>query len=126
MNAISRYFSELSTRAGDGWNQFWFAPRDPYTTSVLRILVGLVLCWWLGAWTLDLERLLGPAGWLPLNVMQQWRGSRGISLLDYANSSTSLWLIHALAIVAVVMFTIGLFTRITSVVSAVLLVSYVW
>lgn len=126
MNALIRYCRELSARAGEGWNQFWFAPSDPYTTSVMRILVGLATCWWLGVWTLDLEKLLGPAGWLPRDAMLQWRGGRGISLLDYVGSSTTLWLVHAVALAAAVMFTIGLFTRITSVLTAVLLISYLW
>jgi hypothetical protein len=126
MNAMSRFCRELSARAGEGWNQFWFAPSDPYTTSVMRILVGLVTCWWLGIWTLELEKLFGPAGWLPRDAMLQWRGGRGLSLLDYAGSSTTLWLVHAVALAAAVMFTIGLFTRITSVLTAVLLISYLW
>src|SRR5688500_5910651 len=102
MNALTRYCRDLSARAGEGWNQFWFAPSDPYTTSVMRILVGLAICWWLGTWTFDLERLLGLTGLLPREAMQQWRGGRGISLLDYAGSSTTLWLVHAVAVAAAV------------------------
>jgi uncharacterized membrane protein YphA (DoxX/SURF4 family) len=126
MNAVVRYFQDLTNRTGDAWNRFWFAPRDPYTISVLRIVVGLVTCWWLVVWSWDLTRLFGPQGWLPTERMLEWGGGRGFSLFNLAAETTLLWLVHATALAAAVMFTIGLFTRVTSVLTAILLISYMW
>lgn len=126
MNAITRYFQQWTEHVGNAWNQFWFAPRDPYALSVLRIITGITTCWWFLVWTFDLQRMFGPKGLLPLETMIDWRGGRGIPLLDFAGNSTTLWIIHSLALVCAVMYTIGLFTRITSVLTAVFLISYLW
>lgn len=126
MNDCTRYCRDLATRTGDCWNQFWFAASDPYSTSVLRILVGLVTCWWLAGWGMDLQKLLGAEGWLPLSTMLQWRGNRGFSLLDYAGTGAGLWLVYLAAVAAAVMFTIGLYTRVTSIATAVLVISFLW
>ncbi len=89
MNALFRYCRDFSNHTGEAWNRFWFAPSDPYTASVMRILVGLLACWWLAIWTLDLSKLLGPEGWLSVARMLEWRGGRGFSLLDYASNGAA-------------------------------------
>ena len=76
MNALLRDLRDLPTRAGEGWTRFWFTPSDPYTSGVMRIAVGLLAFWWLALWTLDIERIYGPQGFLPLEAMRQWRGGR--------------------------------------------------
>jgi hypothetical protein len=70
--------------------------------------------------------MFGPNGILPLDTMRQWRGGRGVPLLDLAGSSTMLWIIHAAALACAVMFTVGLFTRVTSILTAVFFISYLW
>ena len=42
MLAIGSYFRTLSSRFGNGWNRFWFAPSDPMTLGVIRIFTALV------------------------------------------------------------------------------------
>ena len=123
---MNAYFENLANRFGQAWNDFWFRPSDPYPTSLLRIVVGLVATWWLASFTFDLQRLLGPSGWLSVAGVQNWRGNRGVSLLDYANTATELWLLHAAALLAVALLTIGLWTRISSIAATVLVLSHIW
>ena len=62
MGAVARYFSVLVERFGQGWNQFWYTPRDVYTMSVLRILTGLLALWIHLSYAPDLVRWFGPRG----------------------------------------------------------------
>src|SRR5262245_61492184 len=52
----------------EGWNRFWFTPRDPTTLGLMRILTGLVTFYTFAAYSLDLQALIGPHAWLDLET----------------------------------------------------------
>jgi hypothetical protein len=126
MNALRSYLTDLVKRFGDGWNRFWFFPSLPHTSAAMRIAVGILTLGWLVGLSFDLQTLLGPSGWLPVAKVAQWRGGRGFSLLDMIQDPTLLWIVHGLTMAVVVMFTVGLFTRVTAILSAILVLSYLW
>ena len=53
---------EVKAAAVNGWQRFWFLPRDPATLSAIRIAVGLLLLYTHAVWTLDWDGFFGSAG----------------------------------------------------------------
>lgn len=124
--ATATYCSTLGDRFGRGWNRFWFAPADPINLAVLRIGAGLVALWLHLAYSFDLVRLFGADGWLPVETIrtleaESWR----FSYLDYLRQPTDLLVAHVGGAVVLAMFTLGLLTRVSTVLAAVVLLSYV-
>ncbi len=108
-----------------GWDRFWFTPADPATFCLIRLLAGLMLLYTHLVWTLDLEAFFGPTPWISLDA---WRFSRqGLfswSYLLYVESPALLWTLHVAALIVLVMFALGLFSRVTSVLAFIITVSY--
>src|ERR1700677_4284061 len=102
---MSGYFERLTEGFGQAWNRFWFTPSDPYTLSVLRVLVGLVATYSIFTYSFDLDRFFGPAGMLPPDVVRSFLESRSaadatfrFSFLDNIPSSGELWAFHLLSL----------------------------
>ena len=51
---------------GEGWTRFWFTPSDPATLSAIRVLIGLVAVYLHGTLLFDLVTFFGPNGLLPV------------------------------------------------------------
>lgn len=116
------------------WDRFWFTPADPLPLAVIRICTGLLLTWSALVWLLDAEAFFSSRGWLaPENVArlndQPWQWSWYFSAESSAGpdeSSGSAAVIRGLAglaVVAAVMLTLGLATRLAAIVSLAGLVS---
>jgi len=130
-SAVVEYFRTLCDRFGQGWNRFWFTPSDPHALSALRIVAGLMAWYVLLTYSFDLERFFGPGGMLPLDLVAQLNeleaGARGAvrwSYLDYIHDVGTLWAMHVAGLVVVGLFAVGFLTRITSVLSFVVFLSY--
>ncbi len=127
----SAYFTQLTEAITGGWNRFWFRRDDPFTVCVLRIVVGVVALGYVLSYTPELAIWFSDGGVLPVDRTHRLTGAADPtinvyywSLLDLARSSTQLYVLHALALVAIGLFTIGLKTRIAAVVAAVFVLSY--
>jgi len=126
MNAVTEYFSTLGERFGAGWNQFWFAPRDPYTLSVLRVLVGLVALYWQITYAPDLIAFFGPDGLLPVAFVSSMSNSpTEISYLDFAHTPAELWASQVIGTAVLAAFAAGLYTRVSSVFALAVVLSYI-
>ena len=124
-------------RLGTAWNRFWFTTSDPCILSVLRILSGLIALYLLLSYNQDLVNWFGPHGLLPTETVGQITGAAStgpftnrsfafhVSHLDYITSENALWISHVLAILVVLAFTVGMLTRLTSVLSFLILLAYV-
>jgi len=128
------YWQELTHAFGTGWNRFWFTPRDPRAACLLRILVGVVALYYVLSFTTDLVRWFGPNGLLPSDVVArlttdpQAVNSSVIdrwSYFDLATQPNELLGLHIAGIVVLSLFTLGVFSRVTSVLSALVVLSYV-
>jgi hypothetical protein len=91
-------------------------------------------------WSLNLLAFLGPKGWLPTSTValikqspprqSLWGdqvvegGNSTWSYLYYVDSPALLWLLHISALVVLAMFTLGLFTRVTSILTFIITLSY--
>ncbi len=132
INAIQQYFARLTQAIGEGWNRFWFTPADPFTVSFLRVIAGVAAVAFVVSHTFGLTDWFASGGWLPVDTVQrvmetepgegaayQW------SYLNYIDSPGLLWAAHVAGIAIAVLFTLGLFTRITAVATLLVVLSYI-
>jgi len=120
-------------RIGQGWNRFWFAPSDPVSLCVLRVVVGVIVFYTLLTYSPDLDRFFTEGGMLPLDVVREAvdeaasQGDRPIRLsyFNYLFTSGEVWAAHVIGLAVVAMFVLGVLTRVTSIASLIVLLSYV-
>jgi hypothetical protein len=135
MQPIRDYFQRLSDAVGEGWDRFWFTPAAPETVCLLRILVGLAATYLVASYTADLQVWFGPNGLLPVETVRQLTGTVQAgafapqsvgrwSYLDYAESSQLLWVLHFAGLAVVIAFALGLYSRITCVLSLAVTLAY--
>lgn len=109
----------------DAVNKFWFTPRSPQMLGVIRILTGVLLLYSLAVWTLELSTFFAAEGLVPLSYRQLNEMHFAWSHLDwFAGSSTMLLVVHCVGMLIVLLFTAGIQTRVTAVLTAVLAISY--
>jgi uncharacterized membrane protein YphA (DoxX/SURF4 family) len=123
-----RYPLDLARWFSEGWNRFWFTPRDPATLGLIRILAGAMLLYTHAVWTLGLTDFMGAHPWIPRASAEYIYGPDSMrwtwSMLWWCESPTALWTVHIVALVAMFCLTIGFQTRIASIISFVLCASY--
>lgn len=143
MGGISDYLQALVVGFGRGWNRFWFAPGDASTLGAIRLATGVVALYLIGSFTPDLATYFGDQGLLPLETLReleprepgqlqtfpaQIRESlprpHRFSYLDWLHSPLELHVAHAIGLIVLVLFTAGLFTRLTSVLALIVVLSY--
>jgi hypothetical protein len=110
-----------------GWNRFWFAPTDPATLSLIRVLAGAMLFYTHAVWSLDLVGFFGPEGWLPRDLMREqilfdqpfvW------SYFWWIDSPALLWIVHVAALVVFAMLMLGFYSRVVAVLAYIAAISY--
>jgi uncharacterized membrane protein YphA (DoxX/SURF4 family) len=125
-SAIATYWRD----AWGAWDRFWFTPSDPATLSAIRLFAGAMLFYTHLVWSFDLSAFFGPDGWLPLELY--WADKYDnfgnmnyrFSFFPWITSTWLLWLVHICALVTMFLFTIGLFTRTTAVLTAIFAINY--
>lgn len=112
------------------WNRFWFTPADPISIAIIRIVTGVALLWTHLTTAPDLLEFIGPHAIIDRDAMRQLRQvplepsmpdagllrSGDQSLWYYFDQPWLIWTVHAVFLVALVCFTIGLFSRVASVI----------
>ena len=125
LNGIIAVPADFARTTANGWNRFVFTPADPTPLGLVRVLVGALLFWSLLVYGMDLHGYLGRLGWANLEVVQQFRAER-------APSSWSFWFyvpdallrpVWVACLVVLALFTVGLFSRVTAVLSWLIAVS---
>ncbi|MFV1965092.1 MAG: HTTM domain-containing protein [Pirellulaceae bacterium] len=132
MQTLRSYLDELRVSVGTGWNRFWFTPADPVAVCALRVLVGFAAVYFLISHAADLVVWFGRDGLLPIDTVHELvasapDGSPGFrwSYLFYTDSPSLLWALHWLGLIVALAFALGLFTRITAVLTLVTVLAYV-
>lgn len=126
------------------WVNFWFTPIDPVGLHALRVLGGLLFLLWLLPFAGEHQNLFGLGGWFDYRAYRDvsQEATRldlpphlfGWSLL-YPWGSDPKWLgvvsdprflgaVYWLSVAGAVLFTLGLWTRLTGVLTWVAVVSY--
>jgi hypothetical protein len=131
------YFATLTERFAAGWNRFWYSPAEARPLALMRIVTGLVALYILASLTPDLATFFSRDGILPPQAVESWAGrfvddsGHGLpplnrfSFLNYLRSPTELWIGHAAALLVLAAYTVGLRTRIASVLALYVVLSYI-
>jgi hypothetical protein len=135
--AAAKISGARSLRAGfvQSWIDFWFAPVHPVGLHALRFLSAILFLFWLVMLAGHQEAFFGWGGWVDRQVYNSSiRAAEGaVSQTDwslwsllYLFGSNSVWvnLIYWTAMVVFVLFGLGLWTRVTSVLTWVFVVSF--
>ena len=123
--AMNQYLTTLVAEFGSGWNRFWFTPSDPLPLGRLRVAAGVMALYTHLTYSFDLIRLFGPRGMLSAETVHEFTSAGRISYLAPITDPTLLWTVHVVGAVVLLMFTLGLFTRVTSVAALVVTLSYI-
>jgi hypothetical protein len=130
---IAAYFHQFIEVFGQSWNRFWYTPSNPLPLGVIRVLAGLIAIASLVTFTPDVDRLLSKSGMMPVEVVvglqtpvtedgkevRPWRWS----YLDYL-SSRDLHVAHWCGLAVLVAYTLGIYTRATSILALIVVLSY--
>jgi len=92
--------------------------------GIIRLLCGWMLFYNLAVWTLDLEAFFGDNGLQPLEAIRAVHESRFVFSFWLWTGDAYLWPIHFLCLAISAMFCLGFATRITSVLSFLITISY--
>lgn len=122
------------------WTAFWFTPIDPIGLHAVRLLTGILLIAWLLPFAGRQNALFGLQGWLDLPAYKEVAGltanitqsvgltqTFGWSLLYLCGSNPALLTaVYWLSLGVLLLFTLGVWTRLTAVLSWVVVVSFTW
>ncbi len=115
------------------WLRFWFVPRDAAGLHVIRVFSGLLFTFWLLCFAANYIDFFGVSGWFGLEAFKEaGRIPGGVpapfgwSILYLAGTNTTLLsAMYWCSVIVVALFTLGIATRITSVLTWVVVVSFV-
>jgi hypothetical protein len=118
--SIREFFRDVLS----AWHRFWFEPVDALMLGIIRLLTGWMLFYNLLIWSLDLEAFFGDNGLQPLKTIREIYGSRFVFSFWLWIGDSYLWPVHLTCLVITAMFCLGLATRVTSVLSFLITISY--
>lgn len=133
MGRIVRYagreFLAYLGRISQAWNTFWFTPRDPFALCVMRLLVGWMAFYTTFVWGIEAESFLFPHGYnsaeFVSEYLREWEGPYALSFWFYVPVDW-IYPVHYLCLAITFCFMIGLFTRTTSILSLIIVISYAY
>jgi hypothetical protein len=128
----SAAFPATSRGPLQAWTSFWFAPAHPFGLHVVRLLTGLLLLAWLLPLASDVQAFFGLQGWFDrrayLEAARLTDGTPktiGWSLLYLCGTSAGLLkAAYWGSIVVLALFTLGIATRWTGVLTWLVVVSF--
>ena len=128
MKLIIDYFRDLAVSTVRGWQRFWFTPTDPATLGLIRIFAGAMLFYTHLVWALDLEAFFGSKPWLDHAAVTGFYDNQQHYAWSYlwwlSDKPTLLWTAHLAALGVFAMLTLGLFTRVVSILAWLITVAY--
>ncbi len=121
---LASYASELSSATKKGWSNFFFTAADPTPLGLIRITAGLLAFWSLFVLGLDLHDYFGATGWADPDVVRVLERRLSWSFWFFVPDA---WLrpVWLLCLAILFLFAVGLFSRVTAVLSWVIVVSTV-
>lgn len=114
-----------------GWVRFWFTPANPIGLHLVRVLTGLLLLAWLLPLAGDLNSLFGLQGWFDeqaykdaarLDVAPKPLGWSLLFLVG--TSSQGLTAFYWVSIAVIILFTFGIWSRLTAVLTWLIVASF--
>jgi hypothetical protein len=106
------------------WDEFWYTPADPTLLGAIRIMTGLMLLYTHAVWGLALRRFFGPSGWLSPELVRAMQADQFAYSFWWWVPEGSIRGAHAVSMIVLGLFTVGLWTRATSVLALIVAISY--
>lgn len=107
------------------WDNFWFVPADPTLLGLIRVCTGLMLVYTHLVWGLQLEAFFGPDAWLTPELVETMQRDQIVWSYWWYVPTDMLWTAHYVSIAILTLFTLGVATRVTSILSFVVVISYI-
>jgi hypothetical protein len=124
MSLVTGYLARLLATSSEQWNAFWYTPADPTLLGLIRILTGIMLLYTHAVWGLALDDFLGPDGWISRDLVELVQTNQFAYSLWWLVPARWLWPAYAVLMVILTLFTVGLSTRATSLLSLVIVISF--
>jgi uncharacterized membrane protein YphA (DoxX/SURF4 family) len=124
LSAIVHYLTDSVKGTVRDWNSFWYTPVDPTLLGMMRVLVGLMLLYTHGVWSLALGDFFGRDPWLSESLIRSMQAGNYVYSFWWLVPPRYIWLVHGLSMLALALFTIGLWTRLTSILALVVVICY--
>ena len=131
LRPVTNYVTSFTSRLAQGWNTFWYTPVDPTLLGLLRILTGSMLLYTHAVWGLALDDFFGPDAWISRDLVDvvltnqsTYPNHFGYSLW-WSIPPRWIWPAYVVMMVILALFTVGLWTRVTSLLSLMVVISFV-
>jgi hypothetical protein len=124
LKSVARYFLETAQSVSADWNKFWYTPARPTLLGMIRIMTGVMLLYTHAVWGLALRDFFSSTAWLSPTLVHRIHENQYVYSFWYLVPDGWIWAAYALSMVIFALFTVGLFTRVTSILSFVAAVSY--
>ncbi len=132
--------------AARAWDRFWFSPGDPTTLGLIRVCCGLITLYVHLAYSFGLLQYVGDRGWIGSDTLQFMRYQQPIfapgpgwtqqpqlyaqgqyywSVYFHLSDPAAIVGVHVAIILAILLFTVGFCTRVTSVLAWLGAIQYV-
>jgi Vitamin K-dependent gamma-carboxylase len=125
LDPLIRYAATLARVVSADWNAFWHTPADPTLLGVIRVLTGLMLLYTHAVWGVALADFFGPSSWLSTELVRALDAGQYSYSFWFWTPARFMWAVHIVSMGVLLLFTIGLWTRVTSVLALVVAISYV-
>jgi hypothetical protein len=114
------------------WARFWFAPADPLGLRLLRLLVGVLLLAWLLPFAADVQAFFGLHGWFDRQAYAEAarladgppKGIGWSLLYLCGTNAAALQAFYWGSVAVLVLFTLGVGTRLTGVLTWLVVASF--
>jgi hypothetical protein len=126
LSAPFRYLAGLGHEARRGWDRFFFTPADPTTLGLVRIIVGALLLWEFALIGVDWRILLASDGWVdPGTLREYWSRNEGQWAWTFwpLVPDRLIPVVFLACYTILILFTVGLWTRVTAILTWVILAS---
>ncbi len=124
MKSVVRYFVETAQSVAADWNRFWYTPAKPALLGVIRIMTGLMLLYTHAVWGLALKDFFSSTAWLSPELVRRLQENEFVYSFWHLVPDRWIWPAYALSMIIFALFTVGLFTRVTSILALLAGVSY--
>jgi predicted DCC family thiol-disulfide oxidoreductase YuxK len=118
------YLARLNSAALKGWNDFFFTLADPTPVGLMRIAAGMLALWSLFIFGLDLDDYFGSTGWAEPGAIRALGRPLSWSLWFMAPDGW-LRLVWCACLLILFLYVLGIFTRVTAILSWAIVVSTV-
>ncbi len=124
LNPAFVYIEDSARAMSEGWDAFWFTPADPTLLGVIRVLTGLMLLYTHAVWGIVLGDFFGPAGWLSEGLVRNLQEGGYAYSFWWLVPEGGMWPAYVVSMVILTFFTLGLWTRLTSILALVVTISF--